>query len=391
MRILALGVGLLVATSFALAQTEPVEPWHHWPVRELAADPPSTETVVLQEVWRLDCAADTDPLIGKIVAASPGLDGRVLLVDRQTDHVLVVGPDGAIERVAGQAGEGPGELNGLYRAVALADGRIGRTGGVRSPTYIFPATGELVLIDPAGDPAGTWRLTGEPGSVPVCMVREVRCARPHVLVASLRPLVSADRVFTDLKELALVSPPDGARQVLARSVRRTEVRVTAVSEQDAYEPFADGRCDVHASGRVAFAPERDRWLVCVREPDGAGTVLQRPWAPVRRDEAQLEAAMKEHGVERGLVLDHEPALGRVRWRPDGRLWVEPGGVAPTDGALACFDEVSAEGALSRRVRVVVPDATTGDRLLLMEDGRFVVLRGFAPDSEATPVVILLEA
>jgi hypothetical protein len=132
---------------------------------------------------------------------------------------------------------------------------------------------------------------------------------------------------------------------------------------------------------VALAPERDRWLVSIREPDGSGVNLERPWTMPERTPEQAEAARKIVGDDRSPIGDHEPAVGRVRWRPDGHLWVEPGGVAPAAGAMACFDELSPGGVLLRRVQLVVPGAGERDRLVIMEDGRFVLLHGFEDAGE----------
>ena len=87
------------------------------------------------------------------------------------------------------------------------------------------------------------------------------------------------------------------------------------------------------------------------------------------------------GNEGCTALDHEPLVGRVRWRPNENLWVEPFGVKPQEEAIACFDEVSSEGVLLRRVHVVVPGSKPEDELLLLEDGRFVLLSGFGAPAE----------
>jgi len=379
-----------------------VAPWTAWPTVTVPAAAPGTETLAPRLVWRLDCADPDLPLIGRISAAAPAGGGRVLLVDRQLAHVLVVSPDGRIERVLGERGEGPGEVRGIHRAVALADGRIGMVGGTEAPTFMLGGRGELVFLDPAGDPAGVWRVAGESGHAPLCTVRELRAAPPHLLVASIRTLVSPERGLTNLAELALVSAADGAREVIARHVWTHAFTREPVAEELAFEAFADGRCDVDASGRIAFAPERDRWLVCIREDDGGGRRLVRPWEQARRTEAQYAAAERRHGIPRDLVLDHEPAAGRVRWRPDGHLWVEPGGWTPAGEAVACFDELTPGGELVRRVRITLPDHHRDDRLLLLENGRLVVLRGFgrvdaggagaadgAVDADLGPEVLLL--
>jgi hypothetical protein len=255
--------------------------------------------------------------------------------------------------------------------------------------------GDMVFLDNSGDPAGSWYLAGEPSGVPAYTVRDVRAALPYILVATSHTVFSPNGEMTGLRELALVTAPAGTREVVAAE-QRTLGSPTEdyVHERDWFEPYAGGRCDIDVSGRIAFAPVRDRWLVCLRKLDGDGVCLERTWTATTRTEKQIAAAMEGDEGPRESVLDSEPAIGRVRWRPDGMLWVEPAGVTPAAGALACFDEVSADGQLRRRVRVKTLDMIPGDELLLLEDGRFVVLRGFGKAEEdpaaVRPEVILLE-
>jgi hypothetical protein len=234
---------------------------------------------------------------------------------------MVVAPDGSVARVLGRRGQGPGELSGIHRAVALPDGRIGLANGVAAPTFLIGGRGVLVLLDQASEPAGVWHLAGQPGDIPVCMVRDLRSARSELLVASMRTLIAADLTMTGVQELSLVAVPAGERTTLARRVWQSPRVAMVVPEQVA----------------------------------------------------------------------HEPAVGRVRWRPDGRLWVEPGATAPADGVVASFDELTADGTLLRRVHLVAPGADPGDRLIVMEDGRFVLLRGFAPDTDEGQLDLMPEA
>jgi hypothetical protein len=200
-------------------------------------------------------------------------------------------------------------------------------------------------------------------------------------MASYRSLVGGDLAFTNFSELSLLHAPEGTREVLAQRVWRYEPSPPHIHEREAFEPFANGRCDVDASGRVAFAPFRDRWYVCVREPDGSGVALEREWSCPHRTDEQIDRAMRSLGEPKEYVFDHDPAVSRVRFRPDGRLWVEPFGWTPNGEELARFDELELDGRLRRRVVVEVPGAVPDDQLLIIEDGRFVLLRGFGGSNE----------
>ena len=200
-----------------------------------------------------------------------------------------------------------------------------------------------------------------------------------------------------VQELSVLDAESGDRIVIANREFTEDMSNVVINERDHFETYAHGRCDISSSGRIAFAPDRDRWLVVVRNYDGTGICLNRRWSSVDRSDERKEAVHKMlGGTDDCIALDTEPAIGRVRWRPSGELWVEPFGVEPDEGAIACFDEFSRDGRLLRRVQLVAPESVAGDKLVLMEDGRFVLLRGFgeAADDEAdAPLVaeaVLLE-
>jgi hypothetical protein len=123
-------------------------------------------------------------------------------------------------------------------------------------------------------------------------------------------------------------------------------------------------------------------LVVIREPDGTGFSISRDLDPIKRTEAAKSAMRKKLGcTDDCSVLDTEHLVGRIRWRPDGNLWVEPFGVKPIQGAVVCFDEFGPDGDFLRRVQVAVPATRPGDELLVLADGRFLVLSGFGESEE----------
>jgi hypothetical protein len=369
----------IVALANTPAQSEDI--WLSWPCTQVPESPPADEILRLKCEWRLDCGVDSDEVVGQIRAATPGLNGRVLLLDRQLCRVLVVSESGSIERVFGQPGEGPGDLPGAFRVFQLPDGRIGVSGGAPAFSIQFGGTGKIVLLDAANLPAGVWKGAGDPGTMPVCSVRELRCSSGNVLVASHGMMVARSGAVR-VEELSILNGGDGERTVVTRREFVEDTSSLEVNERDHFEPFAHGRCDISSSGRVAFAPYRDEWLVAIREADETGWSLSRKLKPIERTDASKKAMHEKlGGTSDCSVLDTEPVIGRIRWRPTGNLWVEPFGVEPAEEAIACFDEFSSEGNLLRRVQVVVPNLKAGDQLLVLEDGRFVLLSGWGGAEE----------
>lgn len=375
----AVFVWVLALSRWAGAELPPIEPYRNVAPRVVAADIP-VEVVTLHREWRFDCSDDEQVVVGKIVSAAPASDGRVLLVDSQQCQVLVIAPNGAVERVVGRRGPGPGELIGAFRAVQISSDRIGIVAGADAPIVMIGSRGNIVWLDDNGDPAGEYLAGGDPGTVPVCVLRELRYAGSGLLVATYRCEVEYPMMSLVL-ELAVLDARSGAREIVARKCNRMDIRDEAMREVDGYEPFSGGRCDISRAGRLALAPERDQWLLAVRNVDGSWVVLERPWVPAARSAMSKERARKGVGDDSAEIFDKEPAMGLVRWRPDGKLWVEPIGVDLPANIIACFDELSEDLTLVRRVHLEVPGLVRGSELLVMEDGRFVLLEGFSDDSE----------
>jgi hypothetical protein len=387
--------GALTAAANAHAELLPLAPHTAWPTRPVPERAPAEVTLPLQQIWRLECGDNTEPLIGDIVSVAAGPDGRVLLVDGQLCHVMVVSADGKVERTVGRCGNGPGELTGAFRAVTLPDGRMGIADGCDAPGIQFGTRGNIVILDRDDLPVGELMAGGDPGGVPVCVPRDVRSAAGRILAVTYRAQVQPPKM-TSVLELSLLDAASGEREIAARQLHTTDMTEPAINERDAYEPFASGRCDLSATGRLAMAPERDRWLVAVREGDGTGFVLERPWRSVGRSAAAREEARRQLGSDTSRIFETEPAIGLVRWRPDGHLWVEPLGAELPPGVVACFDEFTPNGALVRRVYLAVPGAAADARLLVLEDGRLALLEGFGrePSEDAgdlAPAVTLLVA
>jgi len=392
MKRLLLGLACCVLVSSLHAGLPVIETYHDWPVIQAPADPPRHETLTLQPVWQLECGEDAEHLIGKIVSAAPGLDGRVLLVDRQLCQVMVMGVDGEVEKTVGRCGEGPGELEGCFRVLQLPDGRIGVASGTDSPDILFDSQGKVILLDTVGDPAGVWLAGGDPGNMPLTSVREMRYAGGGVLTVTQRIHFSPP-IFRTIREIGFLDPATGERISVVRHVREANIKAKD-TELTIFEPLANSRSDVDALGRIAFAPERDQWKLAIRESDGSGVIISRPLEAVERTAEDLDEVLKDLGDGGFEMADDHPLIRRIRWRPDGNLWVEPWGVKPADGAIACFDEIGPAGGSLRRVHLVVQGAQHGDEILIMEDGRFVVLRGFGEASEedesTSASVMLLE-
>ena len=96
-----------------------------------------------EEVYRVG-VADGEPWeeFGQIRGLGFGGDGNLYVLDSLKGRVVVVGPDGGLQREFGRLGEGPGEFNFALAMAVMADGRV-VVADVRHRAYlIFGQNGE---------------------------------------------------------------------------------------------------------------------------------------------------------------------------------------------------------------------------------------------------------
>lgn len=374
---------LVGAIPGARADIPALEPHAGWPVRTVDSACPAEIGVVATPVWRIDCGADSEPVIGRIVAAASGLDDAVLLVDSQLSRVLVVDGGGEIVRCVGTEGEGPGELTGAFRAAQLSDGRFAIADGAEQPTAKLGGRGRVVLLDGQLQPAGELLVGGDPGKMPVCTVRELRYSGDAILAATYRYQVVPPQVVSVL-ELSLVDSRSTQREVLARRVYSTGFGETVTREADAFEPFSGGRCDISRTGEVAYATDRDEWSVAIRFADGNGLWLKREWPRTKRIGSELEDVYRAYGGPESVeAVPWRPVIKSIAWRPSGTLWVEAEGAPVRDDSVASYDEFSATGEWLARIFIAIPDAADAPQIELLSDGRIVVLEGFGRNAGGT--------
>jgi hypothetical protein len=335
----------------------------------------------MKRIWTLELDDDDAPLIGDIVHASAGVNGRVLLADRSMNRVVIVSPLGEIESTVGSKGEGPGEVSGVFRAIQIPDHTIAVADGADAPGFRLGARGDIVLYGENGLPAGRIQTASAAGA-PVCLVREMRSSGSQAVVATYRQSISPPLMNTVL-ELSKVSVHERHAEVVARIVRVRDMRNPKILEADYYEPFASSRVDIDTYGRIAYTYERDRWSVAIRESDGCGKVLYRPGVGEERTADSMERARETMGYSdyKGL-LEREPLIRSIHWMRKGCLWVEPFTAVLPERTFACYDEIEADGRLLRRVFLEKPEAADVYEFFLLSDGRLLEIVDVDTESDA---------
>ena len=343
------------------------------------AAPGSEEVFTLAEQWTLECGDDPRFMLGVVNEAAATREGAILLVDRPLGHVLMVGADGACLGVRGRTGDGPGELRALFCAAGLDDGRIVLSEGM--PPFVFgTGAGKVVILDGEGLPVGGFDLQDPALGNVFPTLRGLR-ARGERLLVGLQSTVVRPPQMTSINRLLLTGLDGATVAVLGDRRIESSFLDTELREADVFEPYTLDRFDLAGDGRVAFAPERDAYLVVIVDPaTGEGLRVVREIAGRRRTEAERESLAEANG---GAGVDYiacesDPVIRGLRFRPDGCLWVALGRdeAAPAD-EFGTFDEIGPDGAWRRRIRLRAPGDAGDDRLIMLQDGRFVRVAGVA--------------
>ncbi|MBU1073685.1 hypothetical protein KKG45_10595, partial [bacterium] len=265
----------------------------------------------LEEQWRAGGVDDDENLFGVIAQVLADEDGNLYLLDQQLSEVAVLSPNG--ERIAtlSREGDGPGESRRPNDMFFLPDGGIGLV-------QVFP--GKIVLIDRAGDPAGTFPFkSGDPTSgAGFSVLVRGKCRGGNIV------LVGIDQSFAAglLEQTYFLRGFSAEGEVTASYVTKSAQQNFADMVLDEVGvDFVWTRWDVAGDGSLVVAPHRNRYLLEIR--DAAGELqrtFSRPYAPLPREEADtrraisvLEAQGRNYPVmPRITVSDLEPDISAVQ-------------------------------------------------------------------------------
>ena len=316
---------------------------------------------VTEEVFTVgSVVGDTWDTFGRVSSVHFDAQANLHIFDSQTEHIVVVGPDGSLIRTVGGRGEGPGEFDNVNTAIVGRDGSYTVMGffqiDLLEPDGEFvrritldPITTGLVMADlalPDGRLVGHFRRSGGDdeqsgeGSVPI-----------HIF-----PL---DDTEPELLYTAWELPEEDADETTQSWTPETGMRMRRAAGR-AFEPRLD--FDVLTDGRLALI-DSIGYRVKLIGLDGRVTgTIERPIAPLPVDAAIMEAereryregeaALLESGARYNIQIEREGAEGRtfadevpvlygvkVDW--EDRIWVERRG--PTGDDDGPTDIVTPDG------------------------------------------------
>ncbi|MCB1183426.1 hypothetical protein KDM41_08325 [bacterium] len=307
------------------------------------------ETLPLEELWRVGGPDDEENLLGVVGGVLADDDGNVYLLDLQLVEVQVFDAEGTFTRSLGQRGDGPGELRFVVDALFMPDGSLG---------LVQPFPGKIVKVGLDGVPAGEVRPGGDPTNGGFFAVRSAASRGGEIVLSGTR-IVRGEGTATMTHFVDHLGPEAVAGHPLLEKTNVRDFANRRVVESDEYFPHGN-EWDLGPDGRVALVPERDAYRVAIFGADGAAQMaVTRRVAPLQRSAADKEEAKaglmpwRRRGREQLTieVEDTAPAIQRVRWGDDGRLWVLParGTREQPAGVHSTWDVFTPDGVFERQV------------------------------------------
>jgi hypothetical protein len=344
------------------------------------ATAPVQEAWTLREAWRVGGDDESDVLLGQVGVVASGPDREVYALDSQLCQVLVFSADGEHLRTLGRQGDGPGEFRQPVNLFLPGDGTV----GVQQP---FP--GMVTYLDTAsGLTRHTWRLgQDDPEGGGFGFVETARRRGGSFAVAAAQAAFDLDE--REIRNTNFLGLFDADGHEIARVAEintvRSLVRFT-VDELAQYFPGERGLWDLSCDGDLYVAARYDAYTIDVH--DGEGTLLHeitrehdaRPRTDQEKEDQRNSMQIDINGMRPEIdwkLADRARAIERLQILDDGSLWVQDshGADAWADAGRMVYGVFDAAGKLQREVTVTVPEGGEGHRLVLLDDGRFLLIKG----------------
>ncbi len=365
---IVLGLFLLLAWASSAPADAPV-------VRNTApAEPPVT--LRLEEQWRIG-GADSNLLIGTITEAATDTEGNVYLLDTQLCHVLVVAPDGELQRTIGSEGDGPGEVRRPRDVTFLPDGTLGLL-------ELFPA--KFVRLSTTGEPRGTLLVGGDAAPQTGFTSASSVASGGGVLVIAGQNLLQREGGQERDMYLARLSDTGKIAGRLREATMTLDYSKLHFVERELSPPFHLALA-VGPDGRIFVPQAWGRYAVEVLAPDGTlERIIERTFEnrlrtedELRRLNALYEASARNtpYPVTREIEPS-PPAIADLHVDPDGTLWVAHSRSSEDcpEGVMIAYDLFDREGRYLREARVACNGDPEYDGLEFLPDGRVLLIKGY---------------
>ncbi len=327
----------------------------------------------LTEAWRAGGSED-EVFFGVIVDVASDGAGHVYLLDGQLNQVFVYSDDGQYLGTLSKEGEGPGEIRRPRTLLTLPAGRLGILHQVR---------GRLTCLEADGTPAPDIVLRDAHGEAQHTLGLMAGARRGPALAIASFTIVFGEDGRKETHYLAVYDLEGRQRyEAYARVQLAFDFERRTFVERLGYH----GVWTLGPDGSLYLAPERNLYRIEQRNLDGTLVrVIERDYVARLRttEEKKREAAgavMTINGQQVPLecdIEDRDPCIAQLHVDDAGGVWVlhsESRARAATERVLS-YDHFDAAGQFVERVEILDPADPDEDRLIMLDPGRFVVLRG----------------
>jgi len=371
----------LAGLVFPVAAATPVPSIHSG-----SAPSGGTETLQLEELWRRGGEDDLDVLFGVITQVAVDSDGSIYLLDAQLSHVEVFSPDGEHLATLSREGDGPGETRRPGDMVLTAGGQLGLA-------QAFP--GKLVLIERDGTPAGQIEVgPQDPSQGGFNILRRTVCGGGNLVLGAVTVGQGEGGQGTQTRRPTIASYGPGGERLAVYHESEYGFDFTSGTftfDESAHLDIPLRRFAVGPDGRVYVAPDREKYLIEVYEPDGTLVrTIGRDYAMDRRTaeetsfwEDLFTSSMRNIPLELQMKMcDTEAPIdwvyGGLTARQDGSLWVRTSrsGDDRPPGVMLTYDVFDSGGHFAKQVAVACAGDPDEDALFFAGPDRMILVTGF---------------
>lgn len=365
---LALAMAFISCLLAAAAPAQPV-------VANPAAPSGGIQRVEPVELFRIG-GEDDEVFFGNVSSVRTDGAGDLYVLDSQLSEVHVYSPAGEHLRTLGGEGDGPGEMRNPSDMFLDDAGHVCVLQG-------FP--GKVVQVAADGTPVGSvsHSLDGTPGQFNALISGQNYPG--GMLLCGIRMVFGGGGQSDNIYFLDRCD--ETGKRVVNFYEKTTRIDFTHLVMDEGASDFPLFRSAVLPDGSVAVAIPRNGYEITVFEPDGAvRRVIRRDYEPLQRtaeDKERQRRVQQAIGANfpaplQGIEIEEtEPDIGRLFPMNDGTLWVTTsrGEREAPEGCWTVLDVFDAGGQFVRQVALAGSHDASRDSLLLLPDGRAVVIVG----------------
>ncbi len=318
-------------------------------------------------------------ILGQIGNAGVDAQGNVYVLDTQLAQVQVFAPAGKHLRTLGREGEGPGEMRRPVHFDVRPDGSV---------AVVQPFPGKIITLKPDGTPGAAINLgSNDPTQGGMVVLMGARERGGNLVASGMRNAFGGESgAISETRFLATLDGQGKERKRHAELSRTRNLERMVFDEKGDFFPGDRGKWDVGPDGRLYLVPRYDAYEIEVRAADGTPErLIARAHDARKRTKADLDAM---RGNRQMMINGRAPEIAEtfaetdaciasLTVLDDGTLWVENSHARDRwdkHGEVR-YDVFGPDGKLREDVVVTVPQGGEGNRLILLRDGRFLLVRG----------------